>query len=419
MKLLAALATLLVLVSAEKVRYDNYRVYRLTPKDYKAVEALKQLEDAGIAEYSFWTSVVGVGAAADVMVAPAEFDELEEMVAGLDIDSTVMIENVQTLIDNEGFRPASRAGVFDFDSYHTVEEYNDFLRSLVVRFPSTVTLIQAGWSYEGRPILGVKVSFSPANANNGIFLESNMHAREWIAGAVNAYILNELLTSHDPAVRHLAETHDWYIFPIANPDGYVFSYTSTRMWRKTRVPYSMLGITCFGADPNRNWPFRWNTGGSSSLACSDTYMGPSPWSEPSTRGLGEFISTIAPSLVGYISIHSYSQMLLLPYGHTSAQLDNYNETYAIGVSAARSLARRYGTQYTIGNIPELLYVASGSSMDWVKGNFGTPIAYTYELRDTGRFGFLLPAEQIRPTGEETLDSLVTIFEEYDKIRNAN
>lgn len=55
-------------------------------------------------------------------------------------------------------------------------------------------------------------------------------------------------------------------------------------------------------------------------------------------------------------------------------------------------------------------------MDWVKGTYGTPVTYTYELRDTGRYGFLLPPEQIIPTGEETLDSLVTIFEEYDAKR---
>lgn len=59
-------------------------------------------------------------------------------------------------------------------------------------------------------------------------------------------------------------------------------------------------------------------------------------------------------------------------------------------------------------------VASGGSMDWVKGNFKTRLTYTYELRDTGRYGFMLPPEQIIPTGEETLDSLVTILQEAAK-----
>lgn len=59
----------------------------------------------------------------------------------------------------------------------------------------------------------------------------------------------------------------------------------------------------------------------------------------------------------------------------------------------------------------MLDPASGSSLDWVKGNFNTSLVYVYELRDRGRYGFLLPPDQIIPTGEETLDSLVALFEE--------
>lgn len=62
-------------------------------------------------------------------------------------------------------------------------------------------------------------------------------------------------------------------------------------------------------------------------------------------------------------------------------------------------------------VTRLLDIAAGGSMDWVKYYYGTRITYTYELRDTGRYGFLLPPEQIIPTGEETLDSLITIFQE--------
>lgn len=57
-------------------------------------------------------------------------------------------------------------------------------------------------------------------------------------------------------------------------------------------------------------------------------------------------------------------------------------------------------------------IAAGGSMDTVKNKFGTPIAYTYELRDRGQNGFLLPADQIIPTSLETLDSLISIFRSY-------
>ena len=44
--------------------------------------------------------------------------------------------------------------------------------------------------------------------------------------------------------------------------------------------------------------------------------------------------------------------------------------------------------------------AAGASDDWYKGVLKARFAYTVELRDTGRHGFVLPADQIKPSGEE-------------------
>lgn len=40
----------------------------------------------------------------------------------------------------------------------------------------------------------------------------------------------------------------------------------------------------------------------------------------------------------------------------------------------------------------LLDPASGSSSDWAKGDAGIAYSYLIEMRDTGEYGFLLPAE---------------------------
>ena len=53
-------------------------------------------------------------------------------------------------------------------------------------------------------------------------------------------------------------------------------------------------------------------------------------------------------------------------------------------------------------------VASGSSMDWVKGSYNTNLTLTFELRDTGRYGFLLPPSQIIPSSEEFVDGFNVI-----------
>lgn len=53
-----------------------------------------------------------------------------------------------------------------------------------------------------------------------------MHAREWIGPATNTYILNQLLTSTDPSIQEIAKNYNWYIFPVANPDGYEYTHTT-------------------------------------------------------------------------------------------------------------------------------------------------------------------------------------------------
>jgi hypothetical protein len=51
--------------------------------------------------------------------------------------------------------------------------------SLVSEYPDKVSLVKAGISYENREILGVKVVFNPGNEDRTVFIESNIHAREW------------------------------------------------------------------------------------------------------------------------------------------------------------------------------------------------------------------------------------------------
>ncbi|GBN72623.1 hypothetical protein AVEN_104024-1, partial [Araneus ventricosus] len=44
---------------------------------------------------------------------------------------------------------------------------------------------------------------------------------------------------------------------------------------------------------------------------------------------------------------------------------------------------------------------SGSASDWVYDVAGVKNSFSLELRDRGRFGFLLPRTEIIPTSEET------------------
>lgn len=66
-------------------------------------------------------------------------------------------------------------------------------------------------------------------------------------------------------------------------------------------------------------------GGASSSPCSETHAGSAPFSEPEMKSLSEYIKTVADKFYVYISFHSYSQLLLFPYGHTTDHLENHDE----------------------------------------------------------------------------------------------
>lgn len=388
-----------------KVRYDGYRVYNVFVPDTKGLQMLETMRDNE--GYNFWASP-RINNSAAIMIAPKKLEEFMNLTNATQLEPKLMMDDVQKYIDDENPQGGARGG-FDWMAYHRLDAINNWLDSLASLHPEIVKPLIGGKSHEGRSIKGVKLSFK--DGNPGVFIEAGIHAREWISPAVVTFILNELITSDDPRVRYMAESYDWYIFPVFNPDGYEYTHTTNRLWRKTRRP-TRRG--CYGADPNRNWAFHWAEGGTSPNPCSEIYPGEQPFSEMETKTMSEYISSIHEKLFAYIAFHSYSQLLLIPYGHSNAKVENYRDLFEIGNYSINALAKKYGTKYVVGNIADVIYIASGGSMDWVRGTHKIPITYTYELRDTGRYGFLLPASQIIPTAEETLESLVAMFQEAAK-----
>lgn len=389
-----------------KMRYDGYQVYKVFVPDDTKYELLIRMQDDD--DYNFWTPP-RINDSTTVMIKPTKIQEFMQIANASKLELALMTDNLQKLIDEENPRNVLR-GTFDWFGYHRLEVIYSWLDSLAAQHPKILKAITGGSSYEGRSIKGVKLSYKEGNP--GIFIEGGIHAREWISPAVVTYILDQLIVSDDPRVRYMAESYDWYIFPVFNPDGYEYTHTRNRLWRKTRRP---SGGGCYGADPNRNWNFHWAEGGTSRNPCSETYPGDKPFSETETRTMSKYIGSIQDKIFAYIAFHSYSQLLLIPYGHTSNKIENYNDLLEIGNYSINALAKRYGTKYRVGNIVDLIYVASGGSMDWVRGTYKTPVTFTYELRDRGRYAFILPANQIVPTAEETLDSLVAMFQQAAKL----
>lgn len=285
------------------------------------------------------------------------------------------------------------------------------MESLVEKYKGIVSPLVAGQSYEGVTIRGVKISHK--QNNTAVFIEGGIHAREWISPSTVTFILNQLLTSNNATVRDIAENFDWIIFPVINPDGYKATFESDRMWRKTRQPFG--NKICLGTDLNRNWDVHWNETGSSSDPCDYDFAGSGVFSEPEAKELSDYVLRIAESqnIRTYLSFHSYSQLLMFPYGATSEKAHNYDDLKAIGEKSIEAIKQRYGTIYKTGSVYETIYPSSGSSHDWAYSKANIPITYTFELRgpENSTDTFILPAEQIRPTATETLDGVIALLNE--------
>lgn len=105
----------------DKVRYDNYSVYRIVPKTEETVKLLQHWQENQL-DWSFWSNIGGVEVPVDIMVPPSYRIFFDDIANYEDMSASVMIENVQEKIDNEGVRPMSQAGTFSLKSYHTLDE---------------------------------------------------------------------------------------------------------------------------------------------------------------------------------------------------------------------------------------------------------------------------------------------------------
>nr|UQB56062.1 carboxypeptidase [Bombyx mori] len=341
----------------------------------------------------------------EIMVAPELIHVFDDAVASEKLKSRIVIEDYSKIIENE--KKFRRDDEFSWTAYYDIDDIYNYLQTTNKAYEHWTEMIVGGKTYEGRLIQGLRIN-TPGDDENKpvIFIESGIHAREWITPATTTYFINQLLTSLDPNITALRDQFDWRIFPTVNPDGYHYSINYDRMWRKTR---SKSSSTCRGADPNRNWDYNWLKHGASSNPCDyQTYGGSRPFSEVETRTLSQYISSIE-NLMAYVAFHSDAQMLLLPYSDSTEHNDNYDDLVTIGKTSLNYGYAVNGAKYKgPATAAEILYKASGGSMDWVRHTLGTPIVYTYELRGTY---FYWPPERISEQGDEVTQMILGLVQE--------
>eukprot|EP01126_Amoeba_proteus_P062339 TRINITY_DN845_c0_g1_i2.p1 TRINITY_DN845_c0_g1~~TRINITY_DN845_c0_g1_i2.p1 ORF type:complete len:227 (+),score=46.01 TRINITY_DN845_c0_g1_i2:702-1382(+) len=211
-----------------------------------------------------------------------------------------------------------------------------------------------------------------------------------------------------PEVTRILDSVELIVLPVFNVDGYEYTFTGDRMWRKTRTPNQ--DSDCIGTDPNRNWDNHWCEAGADSDPCSESYCGSSAFSEPCVANVAKYLQSL-PNLKAYINFHSYSQLWMSPWGYTSQLPKDYTVQNDLSAAAVNALTAVYGTQYQYGPIATTIYPASGSSADWTYAALNAIYSYGVELRDTGDYGFLLPPDQIVPSGIETYEAVKVVAEQ--------
>ncbi|CCF42700.1 carboxypeptidase A1 [Colletotrichum higginsianum] len=281
-----------------------------------------------------------------------------------------------------------------------------FLNDLVASYPNNAAIVTSGKSLQGNTITGIHIHGTASKGvRPAVVFHSTVHAREWISTMANEYIAWNLLSKYstDAEIRGFVDKYDFYIFPVVNPDGFIYTQTTNRLWRKNRQ--TTPGSTCIGHDINRNWPFQWSlTGGASTNPCDEDFKGVTQGDAPETAALSAWLARTkaAQGLKLFIDFHAYSQLFMTPYGYSCSAVSAKNtELQSLARGAVAAIKAVHGTSYRYGPICSTIYKATGSSVDYVNDVVKADYTFTQELRDTGNYGFVLPAAQILPTSEET------------------
>ncbi|KAM4602147.1 carboxypeptidase O-like [Polymixia lowei] len=291
-----------------------------------------------------------------------------------------------------------------------MNEITDWMTQMKTEHPDLVNLIDYGKTYENKTISLLKIGVNTGVRKKIIWMDCGIHAREWISPAFCQYFVKEILQKYktDDKMKAIMKNVDFYVTPVLNVDGYTFTWenTTNRLWRKSRSP-GPKDCDCHGTDLNRNFNANWGTVGISSNCCSEVYCGSKPLSESEAQAVTTFVEAHKEYVLCFLTIHSYGQLLLLPYGHPNVNAPNYKELMDVGLAAAEAIKGVHGMSYTVGTSPDVLYPNSGSSRDWAR-LIGIPFAYTFELRDKGEHGFELPKDQILPACEEAYSGAMHI-----------
>ncbi|MBV9790568.1 MAG: zinc carboxypeptidase [Chloroflexi bacterium] len=321
---------------------------------------------------------------------------------------------VEDLVEADDFPPADSA-------YHNYAEMSSEIAAVAASYPSIASRFSIGKSYENRDIWALKISDNVASDESEpeVLFVGQHHAREHLTVEMALYIMNELTSKYgsDSRITNIVNSREIYIVFNLNPDGgeYDVATGSYRSWRKNRQPNS--GSSYVGTDLNRNYGYKWGCcGGSSTSPSSETYRGPSAFSAPETQRMRDFINSRVvggkQQITTSISFHTYSELILWPYGYTYTDVpaDMTADDRNVFVTMGNAMAQT--NNYTPQQSSDL-YVTDGDLTDWAYGVHKI-FAYTFEMYPRSSSpGFYPPDEQIATQTARNREAVLYLMEKSD------
>ena len=307
-------------------------------------------------------------------------------------------------------------------NYHDYAEMVAEIQQAASDHPAIFSLFSIGTSYQGRTIWAGKISDNVGTDEDEpeVLFTHHQHAREHLTVEMALYTLKMLTDEYgttQPVTDLVNSREIWMVFDM-NPDGgeYDISTGSYVSWRKNRQPN--VGSSYIGTDLNRNWDYRWGCcGGSSGTTSSETYRGSAAFSAPETRVVRDFVNS---RIVGgeqqitvAIDFHTYSELVLWPYGYTYTDVpsDMTQDDHGVLVAMGQAMAATNG--YTPEQASDL-YITDGTINDWLYGVHGI-LNYTFEMypRTSAQGGFYPPDEVIPAETSRNRSAILYLLEQAD------
>ncbi len=314
------------------------------------------------------------------------YQKLSNLNLALRIDHKLMAQLAKVQVNREQNTPGTQGttGIPGFACYSTVEETFQRMEQMASTHPNLAEIIDIGDSWEktinaaeGHDIKILKITNQNIAGDKPIlFLASAIHAREYATAELNTRFAEYLLTEYDQNadVTWIVDNHEIHLSLQTNPDGRKQAETGL-LWRKnTNQAYCSPNSDSRGADLNRNYSFEW---AASNDQCSATFSGGAPESEPELDAQMTYIreiftdnrgpginDAVADDTTGlFVDIHSYSELVLYPWGYSDADSPNENQFRALGKRTA------YFNNY-LPQAASDLYPTFGASIDTTYGELG-------------------------------------------------